>query len=247
MDELNFLVYMSIAGTSVACIVDLPVQDSENVNSKAYKVYVSVFWKGPPPKKYSVLPSACGGRLDVPSEWKWNVADVVAAAFALVLKANASDMVLKAVHRPKRPQRSQEWIWAVDNTWKIWVLHILWLWFIYIKNSTKNYLFVVNNCGKHLYVEVYLFGIGWMNITWCGCFYILIALSCTWASKILFIYSEVLFGSQTMGIVVDVVMFECIMKWVNNLRLLGGNLMAVGDANVKGEWEKRQFQKFGNF
>jgi hypothetical protein len=119
MDELNFLVYMSIAGTSVACIVDLPVQDSENVNSKAYKVYVSVFWKGPPPKKYSVLPSACGGRLDVPSEWKWNVADVVAAAFALVLKANASDMVLKAVHRPKRPQRSQEWIWAVDNTWKI--------------------------------------------------------------------------------------------------------------------------------
>jgi hypothetical protein len=101
------LLYRPIAGPSGPRQVDLPVQDSEKDDGQAYKMYAKVVREGPPPKKYSALPSnRSGGCLwDLsPEEWRRREAEDV--AFITDMEADA--IVLEAVHRPRRQPQAQE-------------------------------------------------------------------------------------------------------------------------------------------
>jgi hypothetical protein len=95
--ELVYFLYRPIAGPSGPHQVDLPVQDSEKDDGEAYKMYARVVREGPPPKKYSVLPSnRSGGRIfDISLEERQR-RDAADATFIADMEADA--IVLEVVH-----------------------------------------------------------------------------------------------------------------------------------------------------
>jgi hypothetical protein len=116
--ELVYFLYRPIAGPSGPRQVDLPVQDSEKDDGEAYKMYARVVREGPPPKKYSMLPSdRSGGRLfDISLEERQR-RDAVDAAFIADMEADA--IVLEAVHRLRRQQEARERTRVVDRAPKV--------------------------------------------------------------------------------------------------------------------------------
>jgi hypothetical protein len=93
--ELVFFFYRPIAGPSGPRQVDLLVQEKDD--GEAYKMYARVVREGPPPKKYSVLPSdRSGGRLWDISPKERHKRDATDAAFIADMEADA--IVLEAVH-----------------------------------------------------------------------------------------------------------------------------------------------------
>jgi hypothetical protein len=110
-----YFLYRPIAGPSGPRQVDLPVQDSEKDDAEAYKMYARVIREGPPPKKYSVLPSdRSGGRLFDISPEERQRRD---AAFIADMEADA--IVLEVVHRPRRQQEARERTRVVDRAPKV--------------------------------------------------------------------------------------------------------------------------------
>jgi hypothetical protein len=110
--------YRPIAGPSGPRQVDLPVQDSKKDDGEAYKMYARVVREGPPPKKYSVLPSdRSGGRMwDISPEERQR-RDAADATFIADMEANS--IVLEAVHRLRRQQEARERTRVVDRALKV--------------------------------------------------------------------------------------------------------------------------------
>jgi hypothetical protein len=134
-------------------------------------MYARIVWEGPPPKKYSVLPSdRSGGRLFDISPEERQRRDAADAAFIADMEVDA--IVLEAVHRPRRQQEAREQTRVVDRAPKVWELLILWLWFILMKNSSLNFVVVVNSYKTYLSIGVYMFEIWYRNI------YIMRLISC---------------------------------------------------------------------
>ena len=70
-------------------------------------MYARIIWKGPPPKKYSVLPSErSGGCLFDVSPEERQRRDAANAAFIADMEANA--IVLEAMHQLRRQQEARE-------------------------------------------------------------------------------------------------------------------------------------------
>jgi hypothetical protein len=118
--SLNWCIflYRPIAGPSGPRQVDLPVQDSEKDDGEAYKMYARVVREGPPPKKYSVLPSDhSGGRLFDISPEERQRRDAADAAFIADMEADV--IVLEAMHRPRRQQEARERTRVVDRAPKV--------------------------------------------------------------------------------------------------------------------------------
>jgi hypothetical protein len=113
-----YFLYRPIAGPSGPRQVNLPVQDSEKDDGEAYKMYARVVREGPPPKKYSMLPSdRSGGRLfDISLEERQR-RDAADAAFIADMEADA--IVLEAVHRPRRQQEARERTRVVNRAPKV--------------------------------------------------------------------------------------------------------------------------------
>jgi hypothetical protein len=113
-----YFLYRPIVGPSGPRPVDLPVQDSEKDNGEAYKMYARVVQEGPPPTKYSVLPSDRSGGLlwDISLEMQQR-RDAADTAFIADMEADA--IVLEAVHRPRRQQEARERTRVVDRAPKV--------------------------------------------------------------------------------------------------------------------------------
>ena len=113
-----YFLYRPIAGPSGPRQVDLPVQDSEKDDGQAYKTYARVVREGPPPKKYSVLPSdRSGGRLFDISPEERQRRDAADATFIVDMEADA--IVLEAMHRPRRQQEARKRTGVVNRAPKV--------------------------------------------------------------------------------------------------------------------------------
>ena len=116
--EMVYFLFGPIAGLSGPRQVDLPVQDSEKDDGEAYKMYAKVVREGPPPKKYSVLPSdRSGGRMSDISPEERQRRDAVHATFIADMEADA--IVLEAVHQPRRQQEARERTRVVNKAPKV--------------------------------------------------------------------------------------------------------------------------------
>jgi hypothetical protein len=78
-------------------------------------MYARVVREGPPPKKYSVLPSdRSGGRL-----WDISPEEQQRRDAAFIADMEADAIVLEVVHRPRRQQEARERTRVVDRAPKV--------------------------------------------------------------------------------------------------------------------------------
>jgi hypothetical protein len=78
-------------------------------------MYARVVREGPPPKKYSVLPSdRSGGRM-----WDISPEERRRRDAAFIADMEADVIVLEAVHRPRRQQEARERTRVVDKAPKV--------------------------------------------------------------------------------------------------------------------------------
>lgn len=91
------------AGTSRGShFIDIPIQDATADDGEAYKEHARAVRPGPAPKKFTVMPSDRGGRLDVPSRKTTQTGAEWMAEF----ESDQDTILLDAVHRPRKHRQA---------------------------------------------------------------------------------------------------------------------------------------------